>query len=539
MRMGPDDVAVVRGGCDGPTIREWCRRIDDGPFSCVAVGERVAYPSHDLITSLAFAAAATRRVRLVSTIVVLPSHDPVRVAKQAATIDVLSEGRLTLGVGVGGRDQDYLAVGAAPTRRFARLDEQVATMRAVWRGEAPVPDVPPIGPGAGPARRTAAADRGDGTEVARPVGAVGRRAVRLRPRPDPVSVATTFPACATRGRRPAGPSRPWLSTSCWFALGDGASDRLYGYARNYLATFGDAAASAMAGLCRLDDAGRLRETVAALAETGCDEFVLVPTTDDVAELDRLERALDATPRVPPMGCGCLLALGAMLSPRLAIFIVWVFTDRMGIAFQRFWMGLLGFLFLPWTTLAWALAYRPHDGVTGFGWFIVIFAFLVDLSTHAAASQARRREAIGPLIPPAGVAGDRRAPRARRRRRDVRAAAPFGFMALHGGSLERGTAEVARRAADACGASIYAVEQPEDLQWHIPSHLYDPAAAPNLGAFLDHVDVVVSVHGYGREGWWTRLLVGGANRDFAARAAHDPARASRRVRGARRHRRDPA
>jgi phage replication-related protein YjqB (UPF0714/DUF867 family) len=97
-------------------------------------------------------------------------------------------------------------------------------------------------------------------------------------------------------------------------------------------------------------------------------------------------------------------------------------------------------------------------------------------------------------------------------------APFGFMALHGGSLERGTAEVARRAADASGASIYAVEQPDDLQWHIPSHLYDPVAAPNLGAFLAHVDVVVSVHGYGREGWWTRLLVGGADRELAARTA---------------------
>jgi hypothetical protein len=93
-----------------------------------------------------------------------------------------------------------------------------------------------------------------------------------------------------------------------------------------------------------------------------------------------------------MGCGCLLALGAMLSPRLAIFIVWLFTDRMGIAFQHFWMGLVGFVFLPWTTLAWALAYRRGTGVTGFGWFLVIFAFLVDLSTHAAASQARRRNA---------------------------------------------------------------------------------------------------------------------------------------------------
>jgi phage replication-related protein YjqB (UPF0714/DUF867 family) len=94
-------------------------------------------------------------------------------------------------------------------------------------------------------------------------------------------------------------------------------------------------------------------------------------------------------------------------------------------------------------------------------------------------------------------------------------ADFGFMALHGGSLERGTAEVARRAADRCGASLYAVEQPEELQWHIPSHRYDPSEAPALGEFLARVDRVVSVHGYGREGWWTRVLVGGADRELAA------------------------
>ena len=90
-----------------------------------------------------------------------------------------------------------------------------------------------------------------------------------------------------------------------------------------------------------------------------------------------------------MGCGCLLALLAMLSPRVAIFFVWVLTDRMGIAFEHFWMGLVGFLFLPWTTLVWAMAYRPGHGVHGFGVVLVVFAFLVDLSTHAAAGQARR------------------------------------------------------------------------------------------------------------------------------------------------------
>ncbi len=97
-------------------------------------------------------------------------------------------------------------------------------------------------------------------------------------------------------------------------------------------------------------------------------------------------------------------------------------------------------------------------------------------------------------------------------------AGFGFMAIHGGSLERGTAEVARAAAQQCAASLYVVEQPESLRWHIPSHHYDPAAAPALGRFLDHVDRTVSVHGYGREGWWTRLLVGGADRVLAGQVA---------------------
>lgn len=90
-----------------------------------------------------------------------------------------------------------------------------------------------------------------------------------------------------------------------------------------------------------------------------------------------------------MGCGCLVALLAMLSPRLAIFFVWLFGDRMSIALDSFWVGLVGFLFLPWTTLAWVFVYAPVRGVTGFGWFIVVFAFLVDLSSYGASARARR------------------------------------------------------------------------------------------------------------------------------------------------------
>lgn len=91
-----------------------------------------------------------------------------------------------------------------------------------------------------------------------------------------------------------------------------------------------------------------------------------------------------------MGCGCLVLLASSISPRLGVFLLWLFTDRMSDSFDSGWLGLLGFLFLPWTTLAWAVAYQaiPDIGVSGFGWFLVIFAFLADLSTYAGSTQAR-------------------------------------------------------------------------------------------------------------------------------------------------------
>lgn len=91
---------------------------------------------------------------------------------------------------------------------------------------------------------------------------------------------------------------------------------------------------------------------------------------------------------------------------------------------------------------------------------------------------------------------------------------FGVMAFHGGSLERGTDTIARRVAEGTGASFYAVLQPPDLRWHIPSNRVDPAASSALAGFLSHVGVTLALHGYGREGWWTRLLLGGGNRGLA-------------------------
>jgi phage replication-related protein YjqB (UPF0714/DUF867 family) len=98
---------------------------------------------------------------------------------------------------------------------------------------------------------------------------------------------------------------------------------------------------------------------------------------------------------------------------------------------------------------------------------------------------------------------------------------FGFLALHGG-LEQHTAEIAERASELSDASYYAVVQPDDLKWHVPSHRYDADASPTLRAFLDHVDVAVSVHGYGglrgTDDRWTTVLLGGSNRTLASTLA---------------------
>jgi phage replication-related protein YjqB (UPF0714/DUF867 family) len=94
---------------------------------------------------------------------------------------------------------------------------------------------------------------------------------------------------------------------------------------------------------------------------------------------------------------------------------------------------------------------------------------------------------------------------------------FGFCALHGG-LEAATAEIAAAAADAAGASYYAVVQPDDLHWHVPSHRYAPAQSSALREFLAHVDIVISVHGFGgvreADDRWTTALLGGSNRLLA-------------------------
>ena len=90
-----------------------------------------------------------------------------------------------------------------------------------------------------------------------------------------------------------------------------------------------------------------------------------------------------------MGCGCVIALIGMAAPRFAIFLLWLFSDRMAIAFNGFLEAFLGFLLLPFTTLFFALVYAPIEGVSGFGWLIVAFGLALDISSYSSGAKARR------------------------------------------------------------------------------------------------------------------------------------------------------
>jgi phage replication-related protein YjqB (UPF0714/DUF867 family) len=102
--------------------------------------------------------------------------------------------------------------------------------------------------------------------------------------------------------------------------------------------------------------------------------------------------------------------------------------------------------------------------------------------------------------------------------DVVVRSRFGFMAIHGGDLEAMTDVIAARAAELAGASYYGVVYPPDLHRHLPSTRYRPDESAALRSFIDGVDVVISIHGFGREGSWTSLLLGGRNRELAATIA---------------------
>jgi alkanesulfonate monooxygenase SsuD/methylene tetrahydromethanopterin reductase-like flavin-dependent oxidoreductase (luciferase family) len=277
----------MKQGLGRETLLDFARAVEAGPFASLSCGERITGPTVDLGLTLAAAAAVTSRVRIVPTLYVLPLHDAVKAAKEIATLDVLSGGRAAVTVGVGGRPNDYRAVSATFERRHARMDEQVARMRATWRGEPPFAGADPVGPAPlqpggppiyagvmGPKATARAARWADGVYVWSGNGVKSEIAHLL---------AQTDRAWQAAKRTKA----PRRIGGFWYSLASkDPLEQLRRYVYDYVAYFGEAAARAMSSSMDRATPDAVRASLDDLEAAGCDEVFLVPATAELAEVER-------------------------------------------------------------------------------------------------------------------------------------------------------------------------------------------------------------------------------------------------------------
>jgi alkanesulfonate monooxygenase SsuD/methylene tetrahydromethanopterin reductase-like flavin-dependent oxidoreductase (luciferase family) len=273
------------------TFVEWCRGIDEGPYSSVSAGERITFHNPELLVTTTAAAALTERVQVITNIAVLPLHRPAMLAQQLATLDVLASGRLVVGVGVGGREQDYRSLGVPFDGRHERLDAGVAELRRLWSGGPAYEGGQPVGPApftpGGPPLWGAAMGPKSMARAAK--WAAGVTGFSIGADPDEIARCNrmALDAWEAEGRS----ERPKLVSGSFYLLGGSeADDELKRFARAYLAVFGDKAADALSQLVGLSSPARLLDSLAAAEAAGCDEFILVPGTVDP---DCLARTTDA------------------------------------------------------------------------------------------------------------------------------------------------------------------------------------------------------------------------------------------------------
>jgi alkanesulfonate monooxygenase SsuD/methylene tetrahydromethanopterin reductase-like flavin-dependent oxidoreductase (luciferase family) len=226
-------------GTRGSLVLDWAKRADSGPFSSLGILDRLVYPNYEPLITLAAAAAVTSRVRLMSTVLIAPLRGAGVLAKQAATIDALSGGRLTLGLGVGAREDDFQAAPASFHDRARRFEEQLAIMKRVWSGQSVSNEVGPIGP---PPARAGGPELLIGGYSPTPIRRVGRWGDGFISGgiPDPEQVRQMFDLAEESWRAEGREGRPRLVACLYYALGPNAA-RGGDYIRHYYSYFGPAA----------------------------------------------------------------------------------------------------------------------------------------------------------------------------------------------------------------------------------------------------------------------------------------------------------
>jgi alkanesulfonate monooxygenase SsuD/methylene tetrahydromethanopterin reductase-like flavin-dependent oxidoreductase (luciferase family) len=269
-------------GTEASLILDWAKRADSGPFSSLGILDRLVYPNYEPLITLAAAAAVTERVRLMTTVLIGPLRGAGVLAKQAATIDALSGGRLSLGLGVGAREDDFEAAPASFHGRARRFEEQLELMRRVWSGQPASEEVGPIGPP--PARQ-------GGPELL--IGGYSPPAIQRLGRwgdgfisggiPDPAQVRQMFDLAEESWRAEGREGKPRLVACLYYALGPNA-ERGGDYIRDYYSYFGPAADDMAGSIPSTPET--IEGLIQGFDEVGADEVICWPT---VAELDQVAR----------------------------------------------------------------------------------------------------------------------------------------------------------------------------------------------------------------------------------------------------------
>jgi alkanesulfonate monooxygenase SsuD/methylene tetrahydromethanopterin reductase-like flavin-dependent oxidoreductase (luciferase family) len=273
-------------GVEREKLLEWARRAEARGFPSLATLDRIVYPNYEPLIALAAAAAVTERIGLMTGILIAPYRaNAVLVAKQAATLHHVSNGRLALGVAVGGREDDYTASAVDFHTRGRVFEEMLATWRRVWEGESfgtagGIGPEPPNGRpgmligGSADVAFERAAEHADGWIMGGGTpDQFGQGLAKLRA------------AWEAAGRT----DQPRTVALAYFALGDGAREAADAYLLHYYEWLGQYAQ--MVADSAATDAETVRQSVAGFADAGCDELVMFPSSPDPGQVDLLADAV--------------------------------------------------------------------------------------------------------------------------------------------------------------------------------------------------------------------------------------------------------